>query len=496
MVMQSRGIRWSMAILGVCVGSWALAGARELPVTAGLEARFDATAFASRRPGSHVAQWPDGSGNQRPAAASDGGPTYGEARTPAGPYTVSFHDVCGEALSFCYNPNGRDITVIGVARSRVEATEWPYYFKGFIGWTEVAGETPLALGSFNITQTVVSLSGYGEAGLSHTMSLAHEPATGFTINTVRLDSLSGTLDVFRDRSLLGQLTGIREPIQGAASCGILGGTGDCDGLGWAGDVAEILVYSRALTDAERLAVETYLYEKWLLALKAYDPDPPDGATDVLLGLPMWTSGHAAGHHELYIGATPELGPETLVFRGSSWPPADFVPPLWQPQTAYYWRVDEVEANRVKVHRGDVWTFVTAPSTAHRPDPRDGSRFVDPNVVPAWRPGLHMTRRDVYFGTDRQKVLDGTPATFRGRMETTTFDPGPLAPETTYFWRIDEIGPDDQTHPGSIWSFVTLGPGGGLKADYFDNMSRYGAPAVTRIDSAIDFTWGDGSPTRP
>ena len=134
-------------------------------------------------------------------------------------------------------------------------------------------------------------------------------------------------------------------------------------------------------------------------------------------------------------------------------------------------------------------FVTAPSTAHRPDPRDGSRFVDPNVVPAWRPGLHMTRRDVYFGTDRQEVLDGTPATFRGRMETTTFDPGPLAPETTYFWRIDEIGPDDQTHPGSIWSFVTLGPGGGLKADYFDNMSRYGEPAVTRIDLGHRFHLG-------
>ena len=180
------------------------------------------------------------------------GATYGEVRTPAGLYTVSFHDVCDEAMSFCYNPNGRDITVIGVARSRLEATEWPYYFKGFIGWTEVAGETPLALGSFNITQTVVSLSGYGEAGLSHTISLDARARDGFhgQYRAARQRSRA-RWTCSATRACWASFTGIREPIQGAASCGILGGIGACDGLGWAGDVAEILVYSRALTDAER-----------------------------------------------------------------------------------------------------------------------------------------------------------------------------------------------------------------------------------------------------
>ena len=486
-------VRWLVVVPGICAWSLTIAGAGELPVTSGLELRFDATVFSSRQPGTRVMEWWDNSGNYRHAASGSGGATYGEVRTPAGLYTVSFHDICDEAMSFCYNPNGRDITVIGVTRSRLAATEWPYYFKGFIGWTEVAGETPLALGSFNITQTVISLSGYGEEGLSYTIGLTHVPATGFTVNTVRLDSASGVLDVFRNKRLLGRLPGIERRFQGAASCGHIGGIGACDGLGWSGDVAEILVYSRALTEPERQAVETWLHEKWLLALKAYDPSPPDGAVDVLLGLPTWMPGHTARYHELYIGSTPQLGPGDLVFSGGSWPPPAFVPPNWKPQTTYYWRVDEVEANRARVHEGDVWSFVTAPSTAHQPSPRDGSRFVDPNVTPAWQPGLHMARHDVYFGTDRQAVLDGADSTFQGRLETATFDPGPLAGDTAYFWRIDEIAGDGQTHRGPVWSFVTLGPGGGIKADYFNNISGYGAPAVTRIDPAVDFTWGDDSP---
>ena len=86
-----------------------------------------------------------------------------------------------------------------------------------------------------------------------------------------------------------------------------------------------------------------------------------------------------------------------------------------------------------------------------------------------------------------------PATFRGRLDATTFDPGPLAEEKAYFWRIDEVAADGQIHPGDLWSFVTLGPGGGIKADYFNNMSRYGEPVVTRIDPNVNFEWGDDSP---
>jgi hypothetical protein len=322
--------------------------------------------------------------------------------------------------------------------------------------------------------------------------LAHAPETGFTLNTVRLDSASGVLSVYRDKRFQGSLTGLFSRISGAAPQGYLGGIGACEGLGWAGDIAEILVYGRALNEAERDAVETYLHQKWLLALKAYEPDPPDGATNVALVVPTWTPGYTARTHELYIGTSRDLGPADLVFSGSVWPPASYQP-SWLPKTTYFWRVDEVEADRALVHTGDVWSFVTAPATAYEPHPRDGARFVDRDIDPLWRPGLHAVDHDVYFGTSRQDVLNGTGGTFQGRRSAPTFDPGPLAEETPYHWRIDEVAADGQIHRGSLWSFTTFGSGGGVKAEYFNNMSRHGEPVVTRVDPAIDFNWGGASP---
>jgi hypothetical protein len=485
--------RWMIVALGTCVWPAAASMGAELPVTAGLELRLDAASFANRRLGSAVSEWPDTSGNQRHATGGSGGAIYGEVQTPSGLYAVSFHDVCDEAMSFCYNPNGRDITVIGVARSRLEASVWPYYFRGFIGWREVAGETPLALGSFNITQTVVALSGYGEAGLNTVIVATHVPATGFTVDTARLNSTTGVLDVFRNKRPLGQLSGIKQTIQGAAPCGFIGGLGACDGLGWAGELAEVLVYSRALTDAEREAVESYLHDKWLLAFKAYNPNPADEAVDVVPDLPTWSSGHTARLHELYLGATSQLGPENLLFSGSYWPPQGFKTPDWQPSTTYFWRVDEVEADRANVYTGDVWSFTTAPSTAHGPSPRDGAKFVDPNTQMSWQSGMYMVAHDIYFGPSRQAVLDKAGWTYRGRRETTTLDPGRLIGDITYYWKIDEIAADGRIYPGPLWSFTTLGLGGGVKGEYFDNMSRFGDPVLTRVDPGIDFFWGDGSP---
>lgn len=484
--------RCAVAVFGIGLWLAAVAESAQLPVTEGLELRFDATVFSGRRPGMAVTEWRDTSGHQRHATSGSGGALYGEFSTPSGLYAVSFHDSCEEAMTFCYNPNNRDITVVAVSRSRMKATEWPYYFHGFLGWSEVAGETPLALGGFNTTQTVVALSGFGEEGFAYSIVATHPPETGFTVNSVRLNSTAGVFDAFRDQQKIGELTGMHLTVQGADTCGQIGGLGLCKGIAWAGDVAEILVYSRALTDAERQAVEDYLRDKWLVAFKAYDPNPANGAVNVLLSLPTWSPGHTAWMHEVYIGTTPDLGPRNLLYRSTTWPPTRYREPNWKPLTTYYWRVDEVEAD-LQIHTGELWTFVTAPSTAHEPNPPDGARFVDASTTPTWQPGLRAASHDVYFGLDKQAVLNGTGGTFRGRQDATTFDAGLLAGEKTYYWRVDEIMPGGQVHAGEVWSFQTLGAGGGIKAEYFNNMSRYGDPVVTRVDRSVDFRWNGGSP---
>ena len=84
------------------------------------------------------------------------------------------------------------------------------------------------------------------------------------------------------------------------------------------------------------------------------------------------------------------------------------------------------------------------------------------------------------------------STFIGSFsaETTTYHTGSLLPNTTYYWRVDEV--DDQTvHKGDIWEFKTF-KADGLTARIYNN-SDLSDLKVTRVDSQINFDWGTGSP---
>ncbi len=64
-------------------------------------------------------------------------------------------------------------------------------------------------------------------------------------------------------------------------------------------------------------------------------------------------------------------------------------------------------------------------------------------------------------------------------------------QTTYYWAVDETDSMDDTHAGDVWSFTTAsGGGGGVKAEYFRNMTVSGAPFLTQIEPDIDHNWGD------
>ena len=68
----------------------------------------------------------------------------------------------------------------------------------------------------------------------------------------------------------------------------------------------------------------------------------------------------------------------------------------------------------------------------------------------WRPGRDATSQQVYFGTDKAAVANGTAP-----VQTVTnhgFVPGALNFGTTYYWKVDEIG--TATYPGDVWSFTT------------------------------------------
>ncbi|MCP3990924.1 MAG: hypothetical protein GY724_17750, partial [Actinomycetia bacterium] len=99
-------------------------------------------------------------------------------------------------------------------------------------------------------------------------------------------------------------------------------------------------------------------------------------------------------------------------------------------------------------------------TADNPNPEDGATDVTPLVVLGWEPATPAATRDVYLGTSWEGVNSASAdnpldVLVSPGQEAITYDPGRLALDTTYYWRIDEVnGTADQTvFRGDIWSFT-------------------------------------------
>ena len=224
---------------------------------------------------------------------------------------------------------------------------------------------------------------------------------------------------------------------------------------------------------------------------ARSPGPKDGATGVTSPLVQWKAGDTGAFHDVYFGTNPTPGAAEFKIRTGYlvyW--AGSV----TPGATYYWRIDEVEADGVTIHTGNVWSFTAAPSTAYGPIPSDGAKWVDVEADLSWTAGATGIKHDVYFGTDQTAVANGTGGTLKSSQQTTkTYEPGTLALDTTYYWRIDEFDSGGAKYPGTVWSFTTIGPNAGIRGYYFSNMNLTGAPALVRLDPAIGFNWGAGTP---
>lgn len=151
--------------------------------------------------------------------------------------------------------------------------------------------------------------------------------------------------------------------------------------------------------------------------------------------------------------------------------------------------------------------------ATNPNPQDGALHVDNNTDLSWTGSSEAVSYDVYFGTDESAVasagrlsgdisgdgpvsnldfsvfseqwlgLPGNPIAdldddgnvnivdcaifagdwlripdpeFKGTQSSTTFDPGTMDVNTTYYWRIDVVNDSEPDSPwkGEVWSFTT------------------------------------------
>jgi alkaline phosphatase len=127
----------------------------------------------------------------------------------------------------------------------------------------------------------------------------------------------------------------------------------------------------------------------------------------------------------------------------------------------------------------VVTVVGEPAQATNPYPADGVINLDLKMDLTWRAGSGAESHNVYFGTDVLELVSS--------QTETVYETGSLIPNTTYYWRIDEVCPEEVVE-GELWSFTTL-PGAlyvsDISMDYSQEDEWYAAQATVTIDIDLD-----------
>jgi hypothetical protein len=214
--------------------------------------------------------------------------------------------------------------------------------------------------------------------------------------------------------------------------------------------------------------------------QASDPSPANGATDVAIEADLdWTAGAGAVSHNVYFGT--EVASLPLVSAAQTDP--SYEPGTLTNNTTYYWRIDELDGSGSLIAAGLTWSFETAaaPGQASGPSPGDAATDVALDADLNWTAGSDTTSHDVYFG------INPTPgeAESQGNQAGTTFDPVSMDYVTTYYWRIDEVGPGGTT-TGAVWSFTTVPPPP-------PGQATNPSPADGAVDVAVDadLSWDAG-----
>jgi internalin A len=137
--------------------------------------------------------------------------------------------------------------------------------------------------------------------------------------------------------------------------------------------------------------------------------------------------------------------------------------------------------------------------AFAPRPYDEAADTTDDPLLTWTSGAYTAEHDVYFGTDQEAVINADPNdpnVYQGRLalDVTSYEPGALEWNTTYYWRVDQVNEPESWSPiaGSVWSFTTAGF---LVVDDFElytgNVDANEAVFQTWLDG-----FGFGSPEKP
>jgi len=224
---------------------------------------------------------------------------------------------------------------------------------------------------------------------------------------------------------------------------------------------DVRLYSRALTEDEINFIMAGGGAEYPLAA---GPSPEDGAllTQTWVTL-TWRAGDFAVSHDVYLsdnfddvnsGAEAAFQgnkalTDTMQIVGFFGFP---LPDGLVPGTTYYWKINEVnDADPNSPWIGDIWSFTVPSKKAYDPAPLDAAKYVFTDAELSWTGGFGSQLHTVYFGDDFDTVANASGGAL---ISETTFDPGTLEKDTTYYWRVDEFEAPF-THKGNVWSFSTI-----------------------------------------
>lgn len=120
-----------------------------------------------------------------------------------------------------------------------------------------------------------------------------------------------------------------------------------------------------------------------------------------------------------------------------------------------------------------------PNPPTNPNPAHNATSVSINANLSWTctdPDNDPLTYDVYFGTTY------SPSLANSGQSSTTYDPGTLNEETTYYWKIVAHDDNSNSTNGDIWQFTTYDGGGGGDFEWCTIPAgdyTYGNPPVTQ-----------------
>jgi len=188
-----------------------------------------------------------------------------------------------------------------------------------------------------------------------------------------------------------------------------------------------------------------------------NPSPANHATGVSVNADLsWTGGDPdAGDtvtYDVYFGtsSTPPLVSNDQ--SGTTYDPGTLAY-----NTKYYWKIIAAD-NHAASTTGPLWDFTTQtpannpPNTPSSPSPADHATGASINADLSWTGGDpdagDTVTYDVYFGTS------STPPLVSNDQSGTTYDPGTLAYNTKYYWKIIATDNHAASTMGPLWDFTT------------------------------------------